>query len=32
MKFNENDFLDLAYFEPQYLKEFRTTESKKFVL
>jgi len=28
-KFESNDFEDLAYFEPYYLKEFMTTVSKK---
>ena len=28
LKFLHNDFADLAYFEPQYLKEFRTTKPK----
>ncbi|MFM9825697.1 tRNA (adenosine(37)-N6)-threonylcarbamoyltransferase complex dimerization subunit type 1 TsaB [Flavobacterium sp.] len=28
-KFEANDFEDLAYFEPNYLKEFMTTVSKK---
>lgn len=27
-KFLQQDFADLAYFEPQYLKEFRTTKPK----
>ncbi|NDV46017.1 tRNA (adenosine(37)-N6)-threonylcarbamoyltransferase complex dimerization subunit type 1 TsaB [Paludibacter sp. 221] len=28
-KYSENDFVDTAYFEPFYLKEFQTTVSKK---
>ncbi|WP_143959678.1 tRNA (adenosine(37)-N6)-threonylcarbamoyltransferase complex dimerization subunit type 1 TsaB [Litoribacter populi] len=28
-KFKQNDFADLAYFEPNYLKEFRVIKSKK---
>ncbi len=31
-KFEKGEFLDLAYFEPDYLKEFKATEGKKFVL
>jgi tRNA threonylcarbamoyladenosine biosynthesis protein TsaB len=27
--FNENDFVDVAYFEPFYLKSFVATISKK---
>ena len=29
IKFKKNDFEDLAYFEPNYLKEFRVLKSKK---
>jgi len=28
-KFQNNDFEDLAYFEPYYLKDFMITTSKK---
>lgn len=31
-KFEHKDFVDLAYFEPNYLKAFQTTKSKKNVL
>jgi hypothetical protein len=28
-KYNKNDFVDVAYFEPYYLKDFMMTFSKK---
>jgi len=28
-KFLKNDFVDVAYFEPYYLKDFMVTASKK---
>ncbi len=31
-KFNQNQFEDVAYFEPKYLKEWRTTTPKKQLL
>jgi len=30
-RFREGDFTDLAYFEPEYLKEFRATKPKKLL-
>lgn len=32
LKYGDKDFEDLAYFEPNYLKEFRVVKSKKSIL